>query len=214
MKRLISIVLTLGLVVGAAASAEAGKRAKPVKTTFYFHGTETVGEVDLANNFAAAYNKMDTTEPADAAPKSLAFTTWHGDPQMWNDCAGSYLLPVWTGSVTGRIVGDIKITLNTISGPKAVTVQVWPDLTTQTCGPNDTSDGTYPVPAAETMVDLAPGSGETTAILKNVNFKAQAVLTFMILPEGPAPARVLYDSPDYASSLEFTCIPKTGRTCV
>src|SRR5687767_9858420 len=110
MRRVISMCLVFGLMFGAIASAEAAKK-KPVPVTFYFHGTETVGEIDLANNFGTAYLKMDPTEPAEPAPRSRPFTTWVGDPQMWNDCAGHTLLPVWTGSLSGKVVGDIKVTL-------------------------------------------------------------------------------------------------------
>jgi hypothetical protein len=213
MRRVISTLLVLGLVFGALASAHAAKKAKPQAVSFFFHGTETLGEVDLANNFAAAYNRMDATEPADATPKSLQFTTWTGEPTAWNDCAGSYLLPVWTGSLAGKITGDMKVTLNTISGPKAVNVQVWPDLTTQTCASNDLGEGQYPEPAAQATVDLAPGAGETEVVLKHVNFTARAVLTLQILPVGPAPGRVLYDSPDFASRIEFKCTPLSGKSC-
>jgi hypothetical protein len=217
MKKFVSILAILGLMLGAVTMAEAAKKrkkkAKPVKTTLYFHGTETVGEVDLAANFATAYNKMDTTKPAAGAPKSLQFTTWSGDPAIWNDCAGSYLLPVWTGDVSGKVVGDMKVTLSTVSGPKAVTVQVWPDLMTQTCGSNDTSTGEYPEPAAEATVDLPPGTGETQVVLEDVKFKALGRVTLQILPAGPAPGRVLYDSADYASRIEFSCIPAKGKKC-
>jgi hypothetical protein len=212
MRRVSAMVLVLGLVFGAVTSAQA-KKSKPVKATLYLHGTETLGEVDLANNFGASYNKMSTAEPTGEAPKSLQFTTWTGDPAMWNDCAGSYLLPVWTAPVSGRVVGDIKVTLHTLSAPRAVTVQVWPDLMTQTCASNDVSQGDYPTPAAEATVDLPAGPGVSEVVLEKVNFKAVAALTVMILPNGPVPGRVLYDSPDFASSLEFSCIPKSGKTC-
>ena len=78
---------------------------------------------------------------------------------------------------------------------------------------NDTSDGTYPEPAAETTVDLPPGPGASEVVLKKVNFKAIQGLTVMVLPHGPLPYRVLYDSADYASSLTFSCIPKSGKSC-
>lgn len=214
MKRTLTLVLVLSLVLGAFASAEAKKKKrKPVTETLYLHGTETVGEIDLVNNFAAAYNRMDTTEPSETVPRSLQFTTWEGNPPLWNDCAGSYLLPVWTSPVVGKIVGDIKVTLHTVSGPKAVTVQVWPDLLTQTCASNDLSEGQYPEPAAEATMDLALGTGVTEFVMEDVKFEAEAFLTMMILPQGAAPGRVLYDATDFASSLEFSCISKSGKPC-
>jgi hypothetical protein len=204
------MLLIFGLMFGAVASAEAKKKAKkPVSVTYYFHGTETVGEIDLVNNFAVSYLKMDSTEPTEPAPRSRPFTTWSGDPQMWNDCAGSALLPVWTGPLSGKVVGDMKVTLHTLSAPKAVTIQVWPDLASQACASNNLGEGDYPEPAAETTVDLPAGPGESEIILKNVKFDASAMLMLQVLPHGPAPGRVLYDSPDFASKIEFKCIPKS-----
>lgn len=214
MKRLISVVVLLGLLVGATASvAVAKKKAKPVQTTFYLHGTETVGEVDMANGFGASYTKMDSTEPSDPAPKSRVLTTWRGEPAMWNDCAGSYLLPVWTGAMSGKVVGDIKVTLHAAGAPTSVALQVWPDLMSQTCASNDLSEGGYPEPAGEVVVDLPAGTGEVEAVIEDVNFNVLGSLVLMVLPEGPAAARVLYDSPDFASRVEFSCLPASGKTC-
>ncbi|MDQ3876798.1 MAG: hypothetical protein M3290_00390 [Actinomycetota bacterium] len=214
MKRFISILGVVGLTFGAIASADAKTTAKPAKSTFYLHGSTTVGEVDLANNFAATYNRMDTAKPTDPTPKSLEFTTWTGNPSLWNDCAGSYLLPVWSGSVSGKIVGNIKVTLNTVAAPRDVTIQVWPDLMTQTCASNDLSDGDYPQPAAQATVTLPPGPGSTTVVLKNPKgFKATTALTMQLLPNGPVPGRVLYDSASFASSVQFSCIPSSGKSC-
>lgn len=215
MRRILSMLLIFGLMFGASATAEAKKKMgkKPVPVTFYLHGTETVGEIDLVNNFGVAYLKMDPSEPAEPAPRSRPFTTWTGDPQMWNDCAGSYLLPVWTGALSGRVVGNMKVTLHTLSAPKAVTIQVWPDVGGQMCASNDFGEGDYPAPAAEATVDLPPGPGESEIVLKNVKFDAAGILMMQILPHGPAPGRVLYDSPDFSSRIEFTCIPKSGRSC-
>lgn len=214
MRRVISILLVSGLMFGAVASAEAAKKKKPVPVTFYFHGTETIGEIDLVNNFAVGYSKMDPTEPSEPAPRSRPFTTWTGDPQMWNDCAGSFLLPVWTGALSGKVVGDMKVTLHTLSAPKEVTIQVWPDLATQTCGSNDLGEGDYPVPAAEATATLPAGPGETEIVLKDVKFQASSMLMLQILPHGPLPGRVLYDASDYSSRVEFSCIPKSGKSCV
>lgn len=214
MRRIVPMLLVLGLVFGAVASAEAKKKSKkPVPMTFYFHGTETIGEIDLANNFGAGYLKMDSTEPTEPAPRSRPFTIWAGDPQMWNDCAGNYLMPVWTGGLSGRVVGDLKVTLHTLSVPKAVTIQVWPDLAAMACASNDLAEGDYPKPAAEATVDLPAGPGESEIVLKNVKFDASAMLTLQVSPHGPAPGRVLYDSPDFASKIEFKCIPKSGKSC-
>jgi hypothetical protein len=211
MKRIVAVIAVLGLLVGAVSVAEAGKKKKkkPVKSTLYFHGTETVGDIDTANNVGTAYLKMDTAKPEGQVPKSKQFTLWAGYP--WNDCAGNYFVPVWQGAVAGRVVGDIKVTIHTAAAPTPVNVQIWPDLMTQTCASNDLAGGEYPEPAAQAQTTLAPG--ETTVTLKDVNFKARGFLTLQLLPEGPAAGRVLYDAAGFESRIEITCIPAKGKSC-
>ena len=212
MKRTLVLAMIACLVAGSVTTAEA-RKAKPVKTTFYLHGTETVGEVDLASNFGVAYNKLDTTEPDGAAPKSITPPAWSGPP--WNDCAGSYILPVWSGSLVGRVVGDMKVTLHVAAAPRPITVQIWPDLMTQTCASNDVSQGQYPEPAAQATVTVPPGASAVEFVLEDLNFKALGALTMQIRPEGgPFPGRILYDAADFASSIEFSCIPAKGKSCV
>ena len=209
MKRIVAIVAVVGLIFGAVSVAEAGKKKKkPVKSTLYLHGTETVGDVDTVNNFGAAYNKMDTTKPGGDPPKSKQLTWWKGVP--FNDCAGSYLAPVWQGSVAGRVVGDVKVTLFAVGAPTDVIVQLWPDVMTQVCASNDLSTGEYPQPV-EASVALAPG--ENTFVIEDVNLKARGFLTLQITGDGPAAGRVLYDTTDFASRVEFKCIPTKGKSC-
>jgi hypothetical protein len=210
MKRVIVSIMALTLLLGSVVSAQAGK--KPASVKFFLHGTEMLGEVDMANNFGAAYNKMDTTEPDGPAPKSFGISAWGGPP--WNDCAGMFILPVWTGAVAGKIVGDIKISLYSVSGPRSVTVQIWPDVSGQTCASNDVSEGQYPEPAAQATIALTPGAGVTEAVIEDVNFKAVGILMLQIRPTSPAPGRLLYDAADFASSIEFKCIPARGKSCV
>jgi hypothetical protein len=209
MKRFIVLAAVMALAATTLAPA-AGAAKKPVKTTFYFHGTEQVGEVEMISGIGT-YPRMDTTAPTGDQPKERGFAVWKGTP--WNDCAGFAFTPVWTGTVSGRIVGDMKLTLHGVFPPTAVNVQVWPDVASQQCASNDTSTGNYPEPVAVTNATLTPGPGVTEITLKDVNFKAQALLMIQILPDGPNPGRILFDSADYASMLEFTCVPTTGKKC-
>lgn len=217
MKRFLIVFLTLGLVVGSVATAEAGKKkkAKPIAYTYYFHGTEVVGEVDTINNLSAfTYSQMDATEPADPAPKSMQLIDYVVGPN--SNCAGNYLYPVWKGAAAGRIVGEMKVTFHTISAPRTVDVRVWPDISAQQCEGNDLAPGEYPAPAAEESVVLPAGPGVTEVVLK-VDFTAVGSFMVQITPPSgePLPGRVLYDSADYASGVEFTCIPAKGSTsCV
>ena len=208
MKKTVITTILAALLVGAfaAAPAEAGK-AKAKKVTFYLHGTETIGEIDLANNFGTGYLSMDAAEPEGAAPKSISGLLWK---EHWNDCAGMAGLPSWTGPVSGHIKGTMKLTLHTISRPAGgLEIEIWPDMTTQQCASNSVSEGSYPEPVAMETIQLAPGHAETVVTFKNVNFKAVSSLLVQITPTGvPAgvgSTRILYDSPDFASSFEFTC---------
>lgn len=216
MKRSVILALTLGLFVGSVATADAAKRKKkPVPVQFFFHGTEAVGEIDMVNNLSAfSYNKMDTTEPAaDPAPKSMSWVDYVVGPN--SNCAGNYLYPVWTGALTGRVVGDIKVVFHTVSAPRTVDVRVWPDIMSQACEGNGLAEGTYPVPAAEKSVTLPAGPGMVEVVLEDVNFEAAGSIMIQITPPAgePLPGRVLYDSADYASSMQFSCIPTQGKSC-
>lgn len=216
MKRFLVLSLALGLVFGSIATADAKKKkAKPIPATFYFHGTEMLGEVDMANNFGVGYNKMDTTEPSGPAPKSMGLVDYVVGPN--SDCAGNYLYPVWTGQLAGRIVGELKVTFHSVAAPRSVDVRIWPDIMSQACAGNDLAEGTYPAPVLEQSVDLPAGPGVTEVVFENVNFQVMGSMMVQITPPAgePLPGRILYDSADYASSVEFTCIPSKGsKTCV
>lgn len=211
MKKIAVLTMVAALLIGSVVTAQAGK--KPTKVQLFLHGTEQLGEADMANNLSAfGYNKMDGTAPDGAAPKSWGLSVWGGTP--WNDCAGMALLPVWTTGLAGRVKGDIKVSLYSVNGPRAVEVQIWADVASQQCASNDTSTGTYPPPTASATVDLAPGAGLTEAVIKGVDFKVQGILMLQIRPVGPNPGRLLYDAADYASSMEITCIPTSGKSCI
>lgn len=216
MKKFVVLSLALGLIFASVTTADAKKKAKPIPMTFFFHGTEMIGEIDAMNNISGGtFNKMDTTEPSGAAPKSMGLIDYVVGPN--SDCAGNYLYPVWTGQLAGRIVGDFKVTFHSIGAPRSVDVRIWPDIMSQACAGNDLAEGTYPAPALEQSVDLPAGPGVTEVVFKNVNFQAMGSMMVQITPPPgePLPGRILYDSPDYASSVEFSCIPSKGaKACV
>ena len=81
MKRFLVLFLALGLVVGSIATADAKKKAKPVATTLYLHGTSDAGEAEMADNVAGGlFMMMDTTKPDAATPKSMFVTNYIGGP--------------------------------------------------------------------------------------------------------------------------------------
>jgi hypothetical protein len=66
----------------------------------------------------------------------------------------------------------------------------------------------------------------TEAVIKGVNFKAVGSMIVQVSPvvavDIPSPggailtpfiSRILYDTPEFASSLEFSCIPASGKSC-
>ena len=224
MKRSIAIALALGLVTAGFTSAEAAKKRKPVKTTLYLHGETVVGENDSFTAINDRFLPMDAKEPTGSEPKSRFITNYVVGPNT--QCAGNNLFPVWTGELAGRIKGDMKVVLHTIGTPGPLVLRVWPDVSGQACDSELTGTKAYVKPAGEITVELPPGHGEIEAVFKKLDFNVQGVLMFQLSPEVavdlPSPAgslldpflsRVLYDSTDLVSSLEFMCTPKTGRSC-
>lgn len=213
MKRFLTMLLVLGLVASAlTAPAVAKKKAKPVPTTFYFHGHSPVGEPDgLDGALAGAvtgtgYATMDTTEPSGPYPKSMTIVSYVGGPNA--TCGGSFLSPVWIGKMAGTVVGDVTVTFDAISSPGGkADVQLYPDLTAFAC------DLT---PPAQVRVDLPAGPGQVEAVIEDVKLPVLGSLMVQITPviSSPYISRVLYDSPAYPSKIEFGCIPSgRAKTC-
>ena len=224
----IAVLLTSVLAVAALAGTPvaAKKKAKPVTTKLFFHGGAPVGESESFSAVADAYLPMDATEPAGSEPKSKFITNYVVGPN--SNCAGNNLFPVWSGQLTGTVKGDIKVTLHTVGTPGPVEIRVWPDVGSSLCdtdNPVSPSDA-YVDPAGAVTVELPPGHGEVEAVIKGVNFKALSTLIVQLSPtvavDVPSPggsalnpfvSRILYDTPDLASSIEFTCIPAKGKSC-
>lgn len=222
MKKL--LVLTVLAVLLAPLSASAGKKVKPVPTKLFLHGASAVGENDSFASVAEGYLPMDSTEPSGSEVKSRQITNYLVGPN--SQCAGNNLFPVWSGPVSGTVKGDMKLTFSTVGTPGSVVVRVWPDVSSSLCDSAATGANDYPEPAGEVMVDLAPGEGTVEAVMKGVNFKAIGSMIVQISPavavDVPDPggsllvpvlARVLYDTADFASSIEFSCIPAKGKSC-
>lgn len=222
MRKTLALVLTAGMVAGMMAlPAEAAKKkkAKPVETVLYFHGTQLIGEAYYADATAngLGFQKMDPTEPADPAPKSMGITNYVVGPNT--SCSGNSLFPTWQGAIAGKVTGDMTVYLNAIGHAATnVRVDVFPDST----GGCDSSLGStgYVPPVATAEVTLSLGPAENEIVFEDVNFSALANLVVMITPiDGAAgndptsQGRVLYDSADFASRIEFSCIPASGKSC-
>lgn len=230
MRKLVMVALAAGLVAGTLVNpAVAKKKARPQPVTFFLHAPLPLGELDYAETTANTlqgipdgFQTMDTDEPSGAAPASMGLTNYVRGPNR--TCSGNALFPTWQGSLAGTVKGDMKVYLNAIAGPATkVIVEVFPDST----GGCDSATGStgYVKPVASVEAVLTPGPGETEVVLKGVKFTSLSNLVLMVTPVGtdaggqplldPASqGRVLYDSPDYASRIEFTCTPATGKSCI
>jgi hypothetical protein len=91
---------------------------------------------------------------------------------------------------------------------------VWPDVFSQLCDSNLSSD--YVEPAGQVTVALPPGQGRVEATIKGVNFKAVGSMLVQITPVTIPPffGRVFYDTPDMNANVSFKCIPARGKSCV
>jgi hypothetical protein len=218
-RKALTCVLAAGLVVGALAAPAAAKKAKPVATTLYMHGDSLIGEADSSPIVADAPLTMDPTEPTGAEPKSHGIANGVVTPN--HQCAGNNFFPVFVGNVRGRIVGEMKITLHALSTPGKVDVRVWPDKLGLLCTSDLAGTSDYPEPAAEATVDLPAGHGTIQAVFEDLDFTATTNLMIQVSPEttpvgpeeifAPFVARVLYDAADFASNVEFQCIPVKGQ---
>lgn len=225
MRKTIVFALSLALVAGAIALPAQAKKKKPafVTTTLHLHGSQPLGEAEsdpLVNPF---YLPMDTTAPDGSAPKSKQITTLGVSPNT--QCAGNQLFPVWVGKVAGHVVGDVKVTLNTLSSPGGkVDVRIWPDVNSSMCTSDLAGTADYPDPAAEKTIDLPIGPGTTEIDLGKVDFTSVGVLMLQVSPTAgpdvgpqatvtPFFGRVLYDAAGFDSTITFSCAPTSGKSC-
>lgn len=229
-KKVLTLALAVGLVAGALQGpALAKKKPKATPITFYLHGQTELGENDSMAAVNDVYLPMDSTEPSGSTPKSRFVTNYLVGPNT--QCAGNTLFPIWNGKVSGHITGDLTVTLNAVSTPGGqVDIRIWPDVMSQACSSDNPAApaSDYIEPVAEAIVDVPPGPGQITATIKGVDFAAVSSLTMQLSPtvlvDLPSPAgaltepwisRVLYDTPDYASSVQFSCTPNKGSaSCI
>lgn len=208
MKRFVVLILALGLLIGSIATAEA--KPKPVKTTLYMHGVYQFGEVDGIEWLASGTPpmQMDTTEPTESQPRSM-FT---GNPALNRSCTGLPTgFPTWEATgVSGTVVGDAKLVVNLVSPPAKLTARLWIDTPMFSC--NDA----YIEPLSEVVVDIPAGQNEVEIVFPGLKKKATFNMIVEILGNGGGQAsRVFYDSPDMATSFEFSCVPAKGtKSCL
>lgn len=208
----ISLCLVASFISGPASAA---KKRRPVATTLYAHGASQVGEVDGAQWVANAFPAQspftfDTKVPTGSNPKSMTFAS----PYINSQCTGTPVgNPVFQGSINGTITGDVKLTAHFLSAPGTIKARLWVDTPLFSC--NDQ----YYEPHSEIDFDVPTGQGKVTAVFPKLKLRAKSVIMVQILApdvgngyEGQA-GRLLYDSTDAPTRLQFKCVPASGKSC-
>lgn len=212
-RRVAALAFAAALVAAPLSPATAGKKKpKPVQTKLFFHGSMPFGEVEAETN--GIFLPMTPAEPSGTEPKSYQVTNYGGGPNT--QCAGNSLFPVWVGQAAGKVVGDLTVRLHTISSGGTVDVRVWPDVNSTLCNSAATGTMEYVEPATSATVSLPPGHGALEVSLPNTQFTAKALMMIQITPVTVPPffSRVLYDTADFASQIEFSCVPAAGaKSC-
>lgn len=231
MRKFMIAALALGLIAGAfSVPATAKKKAKPQPLTFYFHGPLPAGEADYAETTANGlqslpdgFQIMDTTEPSDPAPDSMGITNYVTGANR--SCNGNALFPTWEGKLTGRVTGDLKVYLNSLVIPTtSVIVDVFAD-TTGGCTSTVSGSADYVDPVASVQASLSEYAGENEIVFKDVDFSVLSHIVIMVSPmqmtvagesrhDAASHGRILYDSADFDSRVEFSCAPTSGKSCV
>lgn len=212
MKRMFVILTSLGLIAGALAMPAQAKKAKPVSTTLYLHGSAPVGDGAEFVNYVANSTPMamDTTKPTSPVPSSMSFSVPVGNDQ----CTGNPLMPSWQAlGVSGRIVGDATWDLHFVSPPSSVTARIWVDTGFSSCTSSNTGATDYVEPLQTVDVTVPAGSNEVKVPFKNLNVPVTANIIVELVQTSPAnQGRVLYDGAGFESNLQFNCIPAAGAT--
>lgn len=210
MKRIGTALLALAALTGALVAPAAAKKAAPVATTLYMHGHMPVGDgLEFVNGVQNSTNMlMDATEPAAGAPKSMSFSLPVGN----EDCAGNDLFPSWSGNVTGKLASDVKMTAHFAAAPSNITARIWLDVPFGSC--TSTTAGTADYREPNSMVEVAIPAGHNEVVIDFPGLKGKKVGSMMVVELHTNSAgnqgRVLYDSSDMATRIEFTCVPAKG----
>jgi hypothetical protein len=206
MKKILALALAATVMAAFAPPATAQKRPKPVKTSLYLHGDAPLGDVDGVFWLAEDYeNEMTPEEPDGSAPRSWRL----GTPGLNTKCTGLPLaFPTWRGRVSGTITGKPKLQAHFATPAVRVTARIWVDVPVFSC-----NEGYIP-PASEVIVDIPAGHNEIEIEFDQIRARAQGWVMIQLLASGAGQAgRILYDSADMASMLEFQCIPARGKSC-
>ncbi|MGH2753402.1 MAG: hypothetical protein ACRDLB_03130 [Actinomycetota bacterium] len=214
MKRsmIVGVVLALAVASFAAPATAKKKKAKPVATTLFLHGNAPVGDgVEVASNVVdGTVMTMDTTEPTQPVPSSMSYSAPVGNPE----CTGNPFFPSWEGKLTGKVVGDVKLIAHLGSAPGTAIARLWTDVPFASCTSETAGVDAFVEPVAEVEVEVPAGHSELEIVFEDINVKVAANMIVELHQTSLAnQGRIFYDSPDFASHLEFGCVPASGKTC-
>lgn len=216
MKRTLALLAAVSLSASLAGTSVAAVKKpappKPVKLTYYFHGTNTLGNQDQALAVGTGLMKMDAVKPTGSQDKSFVFYGAGTSPNA--KCAGNSLFPNWVGAASGTATGVATVTFYAQGSGTAV-VQLFSDTDAQAC--NDA----YPTPMGEATIALPASPGLVTIQIPITKAgktpgKMSSSFTVQLQAVQPVPSlnRVIYDSTTSPSSVTITCLPKVGKkTC-
>lgn len=204
---LVAALMAAFVAIPAEAAKKKKKKAKPVATTLFLDGDSAFGEQDAGVPVAAPGTFHKLVAEAGSSEKSRQVLNYGVGPNT--QCAGNSLMPVFVGPFAGTVTGDITVKFEAMSTPGAsVEVRIWPDVAAQAC--NDA----YIEPARSAVVALPAGQGMVEAVLSGADFTAAAQLMLQVTPVLVPPfiGRMFYGTD--ASTVELTCIPASGTSCI
>jgi len=199
---------SLTTTIGIQATGPEPPSPEAVQTTMYMDGAAPIGEGD-------ALGFQTLVPQASGEEKSKQILNYVGGPN--NNCAGNNLFPVFVGSLSGTVTGDLAVKFDARSTPGEVLIRVWPDVNGQFC------NATYIQPARSAQAALPSGEGVVEVAIPGDPFD---VGSYIMVQVSPAPVTISEDPPvnglspfvarmfygTTASRVEFSCVPYIGET--
>lgn len=220
-RKLTVTALLLALIASVIVAPANAKKKKPPKPapiahTLYLEGTTERGEEE---EFTVPVVRpgvwLQLTKEPGTGEKSHGIPSYSVGPN--NDCSGNRYFPVFVGSLTGRVVGEIKITFEAVSTPGGkAEVRIWRDQTEQLC------NEMYLEPVGKVEVELPTSRGVVEAVIPTVDFEATGNLMIQFTGIAGSPTGGPTVPPFYArayygtetSTVQFSCIPISGSSCL
>lgn len=220
MKRVLAVAVVATLAATTPALAAPKKKPappKPIKMTYFLHGSNQVGDAEQ-NFLMAAGLPMDAKKPTGTTVKKKYVTNYIGGPNT--ECAGNSLLAFWDGNLAGTLTGAYSITLFTTAAPQAqVRVRLFDTPSASACNSGATKE--YPLPLLDKTVTVPPGDGKVTIsglFTKPKEVKGILQIELSAPTEaaaglGDPTSQVIanYDATTALSSVSFSCLPRKGK---